>query len=109
MHNDLISTHIATHPSPDFPAIQYVDDTYLVLIADHRKMMQIKNLLAHFEAQTGLKVNYSKSIVIPINVAPHNMHNIIRILQCKEGTCPFPYLGLPLSINKLKIEYLNLS
>ena len=32
------------------------------------------------------------------------MHNIINILQCKEGTFPFPYLGLPLSINKLKIE-----
>ena len=104
MRNRIVSAPLQVNSCPNFPVIQYDDDTIVVLPADQRQLMQMKNLLAHFEAQTGLKVNYSKSIVIPINVVSHNMQNIIRILQCKEWTFPFPYLGLPLSLNKLKIE-----
>lgn len=66
--------------------------------------MQVKNLLSHFAGQTGLKVNYDKSTVIPINLPAHKITSIINILQCQQGSFPFTYLGLPLSINKVKIE-----
>lgn len=54
--------------------------------------------------QIGLKVNYNKSVAIPINVAQDKGSNILNILDCQLGSFPFTYLGLPLSINRLKNE-----
>lgn len=104
MRNNIILAPLRINSYPDFPLIQYVDDTILVLPAEIIDLNQIRNLLLHFAAQTGLKVNYNKSVIIPMNVPAGKIELIQSTLGCQIGTFPFTYLGLPLSTNKLKIE-----
>lgn len=68
------------------------------------RIMQVNNILRHFATQTGVKINFHKSILIPINVPQDNLLPISKILGCKIGSFPFTYLGLPLSANRLKLE-----
>jgi hypothetical protein len=54
---------------PDFPIVQYADDTILMMQADSSQIHHLKGLLQVFSDSTGLKVNYSKSMMVPINVS----------------------------------------
>jgi hypothetical protein len=47
-----------------------------------------------------LKVNYAKSSIILINVAPEKMQHLAATFHCQVGELPFTYLGLPLSHKK---------
>jgi hypothetical protein len=53
---------------PDFPVVQYADDTLLILPADIDQVLALKEILHKFSVSTGLKVNYRKSNMVPINV-----------------------------------------
>ena len=48
-----------------------------------------------FEAMSGLKINLSKSEIIPIGPVT-NMVELASELGCKIGSFPTSYLGLPL-------------
>jgi hypothetical protein len=43
----------------------------------------------------GLGVNYTKSSIIPINVDEEKMKILAGTFNCKIGSLPFTYLGLP--------------
>lgn len=45
MRNKIISPPLHVNSCPDFPVIQYADDTIVVLPSKHMQLMQIKNLL----------------------------------------------------------------
>jgi hypothetical protein len=64
----LVSLLIACPSCPDFPVIQYADDTLVICKADATQLICLKALLQSFATSIGLKVNYSKSNMIPINV-----------------------------------------
>jgi hypothetical protein len=85
--------------------IQYVDDTLVVLKADARELICLKALLQTFSASTGLKVNYSKSCMMPINMDGVRLQHFASSINCKPGTLPFAYLGLPLGISKPSLEH----
>jgi hypothetical protein len=53
----------------DFLIIQYVDDTLLLMEACPQQLLVLKSILNTFAHSIGLKVNYSKSNVIHINLA----------------------------------------
>ena len=55
--NDLITAPLIHQYSQDYPIIQYADDTILIANAEASQLHNIKNLLLHFAAYTGLKVN----------------------------------------------------
>jgi hypothetical protein len=55
-------------PNTDFPIVQYADDTLLILQACPIQLIASKEVLETFAQATGLRVNYSKSCLIPINV-----------------------------------------
>lgn len=57
-------------PLEDFPIVQYMDETLLILQVDARQLVFLKALLHSFAESTGLQVNYRKSQMYPINV-PH--------------------------------------
>lgn len=84
--------------------IQYADDTVVILPACLTQLQQVQNLLLHFSAYTGLRINFSKSAMIPINVDHQKMLHLAGILGCKIGSFPFTYLGLPLGTSKPKVE-----
>jgi hypothetical protein len=51
---------------------------------------------------SGLKVNFSKSRLFGVNVENDFMTIAAKFLNCKLGTIPFVYLGLPVGANPRK-------
>jgi hypothetical protein len=88
---------------PDFPIIQYADDTLLIMHADRRQIIALREELNKFSMSTGLKINYSKSQMVPINVPQDIMLELAAEFGCQVGTMPFTYRGLPLGTTKPKI------
>lgn len=100
-HN-LLSSPIP-HSSGLFPTIQYADDTLVIMKADQKEVFCLKGLLQIFAQNIGLKINFHKSCMIPINVSPEKMQILSRTLGCQIGSLPFTYLGLPMGLSKPKI------
>ncbi|XP_058726027.1 uncharacterized protein LOC131597339 [Vicia villosa] len=48
---------------------------------------------------SGLKVNYHKSCLVGINICQCWLQEAANILNCKIGSTPFNYLGLPIGVN----------
>ena len=96
-----------SQPNEDFPIVQYADDTLLIMQADARQLLFLKALLASFAESTGLKVNYSKSQMLPINVSQEKIELLANTFGCSTGFFPFTYLGLPMGTTKPKMEDLT--
>jgi hypothetical protein len=95
------------HEDDEFPIIKYADDTLLVLQADANQLFFLKALLQSYETASGLKVNYNKSQMIPINVTPERMQHLVNTFGCQIGSLPFTYLGLPMGTTKPRIDDLS--
>lgn len=87
----------------DFPIIQYADDTLLIMEACARQLWALKAILHTFGDSTGLKVNYAKSMLVPINISQDRLIHLARTFNCETGSLPFTYLGLPLNLTKPKV------
>jgi hypothetical protein len=90
-----------------FPIVQYVDDTLLTLQAYPRQLLLLKDLLKTFAAATGLKVNYTKSRLLAINVDAYHLQFLANTFGCSVGSLPFAYLGLPLGTAQPTIQDLT--
>jgi hypothetical protein len=55
----------------------------------------------------GLKINYGKSQLIPINVDQNTTELLAQEFGCQVGSMPFTYLGLPLGMTKPLINDLS--
>jgi hypothetical protein len=64
----------------------------------------LKALLQGFELVSGLKINFHKSSLIGVNVPLDFMEAACRFLNCREGSLPFNYLGLPVGANAKKVS-----
>jgi hypothetical protein len=62
-------------------------------------------LLQVFGDASGLRVIFSKSSLIPINVAEDGVTLFTIALDCQQGSLPFTYLGPPLSTTKPRKEF----
>jgi hypothetical protein len=58
-----------------------------------------------FEQISGMKINYHKSDLVPINLEEEETQLYGRVFCCKLRS--FPYLGVPLHHEKLKREDLH--
>jgi hypothetical protein len=83
----------------DFPIIQYADDTLLIMEACPRQLIILRAILNSFVASTGLKVNYSKSNMFPINVSQERLQHLAATFNCQVGAFPSLILAC-LSMNK---------
>lgn len=93
----------------NFPIVQYADDTLIIMEGDPRQLFFLKTMLQNFTASTGLRVNYSKSLMLPINIDEQRLDLLAMTFGCSKRTLPFTYLGLPLGTTKPKIvDYLPL-
>jgi hypothetical protein len=66
---NLLKLPIPLQYTNDFPIIQYADETLLVMEACNIQLLALKALLHTFGESIGLKVNYAKSIMVPINTS----------------------------------------
>lgn len=83
--NDAASHGILPHPlGPDFGGdylvIQYADDTLMVLPVDPVQLASLKGILETFALSIGLKVNFDKSFLVPINVDENRWRELIATL-----------------------------
>jgi hypothetical protein len=101
MVQGLLDTPLNCSSFPDFPVIQYEDDTLIVMKANTGQLFCLKSLLHSFAESTGLKVNYSKSNMFPINMDDGRLSHFANTLNCQKVSFPFTYLGMPLGITKL--------
>lgn len=97
---NLLKLPLPLRCSNDFPIIQYADDTLIVMEACSRQLVTLKGLLHSFGESTGLRVNYSKSVMVPINISEDRLLHLARTFNCEKGSLPFTYLGLSLSLTK---------
>jgi hypothetical protein len=104
MHRGILKLPILERCGTDFPIVQYADDTLMVLEAYPNQMIALKAFLNTFADSTGLRVNYHKSSIFPINVLPERMEQLANTFGCRVGSFPFPYLGLPMGLTKPRVE-----
>lgn len=81
-----------------------MDDTLIIMEACPAQLLHLKSLLSDYAASTSLKVNYSKSMMVPINIDDTKTLSLSQLFGCSVGNLPFTYLGLPLSLAKPRIE-----
>ena len=67
----------------------------------------VKALLHSFSESTRLKVNYHKSLMIPINVPEDKIQRLALTFGCIVGSLPFTYLGLPMGTTKPRMQGLT--
>jgi hypothetical protein len=105
MRLGLLTPPLNIQACPDFLVIQYADDTLIVMKAYANHLICLKAILQSFALSTGLKVNYSKSNMFPINIDQERLCHFANTIWCQTGSFPFTHLGLPLSINKPSLEH----
>jgi hypothetical protein len=73
--------------------------------ASQRELFCLKGILHSFTQSTGLKVNYSKSCLLPINIGNEEASQLAATFGCQVGSFPFTYLGLPMGTTKPRVEH----
>ena len=71
---------------------------------DPNQLLFMKSVLNSFADSTGLKVNYRKSMMLPINLTEERLDHLARTFGCSKGSLPFTYLGLPLGLTKPRVQ-----
>ncbi|WVZ61798.1 hypothetical protein U9M48_011614 [Paspalum notatum var. saurae] len=93
------------HPLVDHapcPVLQYADDTLILLRGEVQGVSRLREILDSFAAATGLRINYSKSTLVPIHMDGLVVDQCVALMGCKLEGFPQTYLGLPLSVTKLR-------
>lgn len=62
-------------------------------------------VLILFEAVSGLKINFHKSLLVGVNVVDSWLTEAASLLNCKVGSLPFTYLGLPIGGNPRRLSF----
>jgi Reverse transcriptase (RNA-dependent DNA polymerase) len=73
---------------------QYADYTLLLLQLSSLAVDILKWILVAFESFSGLKINYAKSDVYPVNLSPSEGTTLASQLGCKVNYFPLTYLGV---------------
>ena len=73
----------------------FVDDTIVFCEASKEQLTHLSWILFWFEAAAGLRINLAKSEIIPIGEVDE-VEGLAVELDCRVGSLPSQYLGLPL-------------
>jgi hypothetical protein len=96
---------IPSYDNAGFPIIQYADDTIILLKASQKELLCLKALLETFAQSTGLRVNFAKTGMVPINLSLEKTKIMAGVFGCKVQSMPFTYLGLPMGSTKPRVEH----
>jgi len=73
----------------------FAGDTLIFCKPEVSQMGYLRFILVLFEMMSGLKINLSKSVRIPVGEVPE-LNNLAQFLGCGVDSLPSSYLGLPL-------------
>lgn len=85
-------------------SLQYADDTILFSRIEEGYTQNLKGILMWFEQLFGMRINFHKSELIPMNVDPEIVHSLAHLFSCPVGKLPLKYLEVPLHFEKLSRE-----
>jgi hypothetical protein len=97
-HQGLFELPIPSYELDQFPIVQYADDTILIMRASQRELFTLKGLLESFSQSTGLRVNYKKSCLVPLNLSNDSAQILAGVFGCKLEALLLEYrrpLGRP--------------
>jgi hypothetical protein len=96
------------HNRVEVSHLLFADDTLVFCGADDSQISYLGALLVCFEAVSGLKVNLTKSALVPVGF-PEDVEQLAAHLGCGTADLPMKYLGLPLGASfKLKAVWRDL-
>jgi hypothetical protein len=72
--------------------------------ANNAQIRIMKDILEQYALSTGLKINFHKSALVPINLSENSATVIADSLGCKVASMPFTYLGLPLGTTRPSVQ-----
>jgi hypothetical protein len=85
----------------------YADDVVLFLRPDANDIAITVDILHLFGEASGLRINLQKSNILPIRCGDQELQLVHELLPCAASDFPCKYLGLPLSLKKLKKEHIQ--
>jgi hypothetical protein len=85
--------------------LQFANDTLLMGVRSWANVWALLAVLVLFEAVSGLKVNFHKSMLVGINVAESWVLEAAAVLGCSVGRVPFLYLGLPIGGDSRRLSF----
>jgi hypothetical protein len=65
----------------------------------------MRAVLLLFEEVSGLKVNFHKSMLTGVNVSDSWLTEASSVMNCRKGSIPFIYLGLPIGGDLRKLSF----
>jgi hypothetical protein len=96
------------HDRVEVSHLLFADDTLVFCGVDASQISYMGALLVCFEAVSGLKVNLTKSVLVPI-ASLDDVDQLAGRLGCGTADLPLKYLGLPLGASfKLKAMWRDL-
>lgn len=87
--------------------LQYADDTIIMVEGSEGDIANLKFLLLYFQQMSGLTINFSKSEVMVLGYSEDERQSIADRLNCRLGTFPSSYLGIPISDSRLSVADLR--
>lgn len=80
----------------------YADDATIFVAPVKEDIQQLTSILANFGEVTGPVTNLEKSTVAPIRCDGINLDDVLESFPAKRSAFPMRYLGLPLSVYRLR-------
>jgi exonuclease III len=88
--------------------LQFADDTLILGVKSWMNVRTIRAVLLLLEDVSGLKVNFNKSMLTGVNISSSWLTEAAAVLNCKTGSFPFVYLGLPIGGDSGNLIFGNL-
>ena len=85
--------------------LQFADDTLIIAEKSWANVQVMRVVLVLFEAISGLKMNFTKSQLIGVNVQGSWLNEAALVLNCKVGNLPFVYLGMPIGGDACQLSF----
>ncbi|XP_024640546.1 uncharacterized protein [Medicago truncatula] len=85
--------------------LQFADDTIIIGEKCWLNVHTIRAVLLLLEEVSGLKVKFNKSMLTGVNISHNWLTEAASVLNCKTGTIPFMYLGLPIGGDSRRLSF----
>ena len=105
VNNLFIGYQMGSHDPVVVSHLQFAEDTLILCEKSWANIIAIQAILLLFEDLSGLKVNFSKSLLVGVNVHGSWLSEDASILNCKVGVTPFMYLGLLIGGNASPLDF----
>jgi len=96
---------VGTPSSVPVTYLQFADDTLILGVKSWANVWAMRAVLVLFEAMSGLKVNFNKSMLVGVNVSDSWLNEAASVLHCRVGRVMFVYLGLSIGGDPRRLNF----